>query len=806
MKPELVNIDYPDISFEEEFIRFHKNRTLSFEIDAFSHLWEELIQSLGKNIARSALSRFGYKCGINDVNAYKRFIKFNNDPKLILAGPKIHTLRGIVHATCEELKLSDYFYMSGIWRDSYEAKYYQQKYGKAKEPVCWSLTGYASAFGTGILGHEVYCVETMCQAMGDPYCRFEIRHVEDWKGEADQIIRDLKQNAILKSLQLMLDEERVRTSILGNLSKSIIDIGLNIEPSNMLVKIVGYARRLFNVEKAFIVIKNKESKRITLYETFGNEDVLTGVFSENNEVLSYILNYQQPVVWNNYNKILKIGSHNIKIKNLLCASLRSKNEALGALLLINKINNSHFTLNDYEFLTLLAAQSSIALGNALSYEETNKKLQEKVSELYTLNNLLSAEHNALQKSTQIHKQLTSLVLEGHGLDTITESLSKIVNRPVLVADNEFRIISNIQNCKNYLNITQLWQTTLQKISSKEMISLSEGIKVIINHNDDLNLVIIPIIAGKDKLGFVATIEKDYKLNQMEHMAMEQAGTVIALELLKQKVAFETEHRLRKDFLNELLNGNQYNKEAIIRRAKHFGLELSKTYWVIAMEFIKNTKNSYLNSNDTSITGSFFQTLERDIKQISKNLILIGNNKYIVGLLSANNNAEKDTTKGIKVFIKFLENLLNTHYSDYTWRIGISSPTSDVLNFTNAYKEACITIEIIKSLKLGNKCKSYERLGVFGLLNINLEQFNRFINHIIGPLLEYDKKHNTQLVETLSLYYKSNCNLQRAARLGFLNPSTLKYRLKRITEIAGIDLGDPETNLLMHLALKIIEGL
>lgn len=86
--------------------------------------------------------------------------------------------------------------------------------------------------------------------------------------------------------------------------------------------------------------------------------------------------------------------------------------------------------------------------------------------------------------------------------------------------------------------------------------------------------------------------------------------------------------------------------------------------------------------------------------------------------------------------------------------------------------------------------AYERLGIFAMLEINKERFSEFANRVIGPLIEYDLKHNAQLISTLDLYYRNNGNILKAARNGFLNHSTMKYRLKRIEEIAGIDLDDP----------------
>lgn len=131
----------------------------------------------------------------------------------MLAGPLMHTVEGILHASTNILEFDrekNSFLMRGIWRNSYEAENHLRLYGQAKEPVCWTLSGYASGFGTGFMGSQVICVETMCQGMGDPYCRFELRTVEAWNGAASRNIEDLKQCLMIKSLQRMLEEESPR--------------------------------------------------------------------------------------------------------------------------------------------------------------------------------------------------------------------------------------------------------------------------------------------------------------------------------------------------------------------------------------------------------------------------------------------------------------------------------------------------------------------------------------------------------------------------------------------------------------------
>jgi DNA-binding PucR family transcriptional regulator/predicted hydrocarbon binding protein len=817
--PEFLTTDLLNVNMVEGVINFNNNRMLLLEAEALFQMREELIQTLGEDIARSVLTRFGHRSGIKDVGAFDNYFHFENDADWLLAGPKMHAMEGIVHSTCEILeydRIKGTFYMTAIWRNSYEAEQHLMKHGRAKEPVCWTLTGYASGYASGFMGRQVVGVETMCQAMGDPYCKLELRSIEAWNGQDCRSINDLKQNMVLRSLQALLEEERERGTILQDLNKAIIDIGMSLESNSMPVKTVTYAQKLFNAEKAILAIVNGKTPKITLYETMNRQEVATKVFNKNNGIEKFMLESRNPVLWDNSEEVINTVSGKVKARNLISIPLYSKNELFGAIIVINKMNGKQFTRSDQELLALLAAQSAIALGNARIYEQTNHKLQKKMTELYRVNSLLSAEHDALQKAANIHGQLTSLVLEGHGLEMIARNLGIIVNRPVIIADQFFHIMS-VYRDNTEPDLKDLWQNAVHNHLMRDKLSIFEGsqfdseekhIKICCN-TGNINIFLVPIMAGKEHLGFVITSEKDRPLSQMECIAMEQAATVIALELLKQKAAFETERRIKKDFLDELLERSPGNEERTMIRAKQLGLDLSILFRVIAIEFAGEEPDEHRTeqqSDSINRTGSFCQALERIIKQVSVNLMLIGKKNNIICILSSSGGSKMDADRELREVAECLEKKFNITYPHCRWYIGIGSPCTGVANFSSSYQDACTTIEVIKSLKYSNKCKAYEQLGVFGLLNINLEQFKKFTNQIIGSLLEYDKKHSSQLINTLNLYYKNNCNLEKAARTGFMSSSTMKYRLRRIAEIADIDLSNPETNFIIQMALKIIEGL
>ena len=84
-----------------------------------------------------------------------------------------------------------------------------------------------------------------------------------------------------------------------------------------------------------------------------------------------------------------------------------------------------------------------------------------------------------------------------------------------------------------------------------------------------------------------------------------------------------------------------------------------------------------------------------------------------------------------------------------------------------------------------------------------EDLERFARRRIGPLLDYDSEHNTELVPTLVAYFAAECSTRSAAERMFVHHRTVSYRLHRVEELTGMRVGAQEDRLEMQLALKIL---
>ena len=67
-----------------------------------------------------------------------------------------------------------------------------------------------------------------------------------------------------------------------------------------------------------------------------------------------------------------------------------------------------------------------------------------------------------------------------------------------------------------------------------------------------------------------------------------------------------------------------------------------------------------------------------------------------------------------------------------------------------------------------------------------QRLQPFVDQLIEPLVELDKRRNTDLVKTLATYLETDGSLVATARAQFLHVNTVRHRLERIAQITGRD--------------------
>jgi DNA-binding PucR family transcriptional regulator len=136
-------------------------------------------------------------------------------------------------------------------------------------------------------------------------------------------------------------------------------------------------------------------------------------------------------------------------------------------------------------------------------------------------------------------------------------------------------------------------------------------------------------------------------------------------------------------------------------------------------------------------------------------------------------------------------------------VGLSDVDVGAASARRRMREAADAASIGRSLAADGGAVFYEQLGAYRyLVHLELDEtpHDRY-GQAVEELLEYDRRRNTRLVETLERFLGARCSVAASARSLFIHPNTVRQRLERIERITGLDLRQ-EDLLSLELALKV----
>jgi sugar diacid utilization regulator len=76
---------------------------------------------------------------------------------------------------------------------------------------------------------------------------------------------------------------------------------------------------------------------------------------------------------------------------------------------------------------------------------------------------------------------------------------------------------------------------------------------------------------------------------------------------------------------------------------------------------------------------------------------------------------------------------------------------------------------------------------------------------LARLIDYDRRHHGNLVETLRAWLDAFGDVVAAAESVFVHQNTFRYRLRRVAEVGQCDLNDPDQRFAMMLQLRVLHS-
>jgi sugar diacid utilization regulator len=468
-----------------------------------------------------------------------------------------------------------------------------------------------------------------------------------------------------------------------------------------------------------------------------------------------------------------------------------------------------FTKEEILLANAIAQQVMIAIENAQYYE----KEKQRVEQLESLNHLIAEQNRTLQRAREIHTALTDLVLNDAGMVSILNALRQLLGNPAAIEDNKYQLLYYSDD-KEYFDKHRhasiaIGGTAPEVLKNPRMAAILEELKknrraviipIMASVGIEKRRLVAPIIASGDILGYVWVMEALRPFDDQDLITVEQAALVLALEMVKQRATFETELRIKADFLDDLLSEKEIQTAVLLQKSNYLGYNIGKPSLLLVID---NEGGSVLKWEDRSYHRQYILNIQRTISRFSNENIVANQAGQIIVILPAPDNS-LDLTKYMQVVASEIRQAIKKFDPTFNILIGIGDVCMSISDIRQTYTQARKVIEIAKGLHRKDETLRLRDLGIYGILynESSQDELQEFANNSLAPLVKYDAAHKTELSKTLKEFLENQGKLSDTARHLYIHVNTLRQRLERIEELLGVDLQDPTTCLNLHLALYI----
>ncbi|MET9896595.1 helix-turn-helix domain-containing protein [Streptomyces sp. NPDC006465] len=281
------------------------------------------------------------------------------------------------------------------------------------------------------------------------------------------------------------------------------------------------------------------------------------------------------------------------------------------------------------------------------------------------------------------------------------------------------------------------------------------------------------------LGVLAVVDARDEADEHTVLALEHAAASLAPELTHLRDLAEVELRLHRELVDDLLAGT--DEASANARYEAVGHDLHRSHYIVVVQWPNRTADD-----------SFAQTVGQAASGVGMRSLLTRRSDHVVLVADDRPHA------------RALYEALARETGTRSGTIGVSAPCDSLDDIPHHYEEARRAMDVRRHSRECYGTTFFDELGLYRILGPgnDYRELETFVQEWLGQLIDYDSRHHTAMVETLSRYFDCGGNYDETAESLAIHRSTLRYRLQRIRDISGNDLANVEDRLNLQVATRV----
>ena len=404
--------------------------------------------------------------------------------------------------------------------------------------------------------------------------------------------------------------------------------------------------------------------------------------------------------------------------------------------------------------------------------------------------LVNEQYAVLQRALSAHERLERIVLSEQGLDGVTAAIASLIGGTALVYDARGGALARSDGA------APLSPEALEAAGAELRERARSGARRGYAPSGELHgrALALPVVrtpAGGNGEGpapqaWLVAVKDHGGLAEFDRLVLHQAVTVVALELLRRRVADDTERRLAGDVLSAMVSGDLAGGE-LARRLEPFGLHERVGVLVL--------------TPPRSVKAAVEDGLAAALRDEVPGGLAAGTGRFSCALLPlARSDSEED-------LFALAERVRARAARDAGVELpaGAGRPVA-AADLRRSFHEARCALEARTMAANGSASAglaTYRDLGSFQLL-LSLqddEALRLFCDSILAPIEDGEGAYGGELMRSLEAFIECNGQWERAARQLYCHRHTLRYRIRRVEELTGRSLDSARDRIDFWLALR-----
>lgn len=660
--------------------------------------------------------------------------------------------------------------------------------------------------------------------------------------------------------QELRNEIEVRAQENTLLNEMISTIGSTLRLDEVLRHLVDIVVRATSCQVAFIYLYDKDKERLVLSSTSERYHHLEGkiTMAVGEGIAGWVALHRKPVFLTDealedprFCYFPELEEE--QFQSIMTVPMLTKNRHLIGVITVQAVAPHEFTEQHRIFISNTVALVASAIENAQLYENTQRKL----NTLTTLSVLSQTISSGLYLEDML-RSLATLTVQLMEVDLCVIMLMDQVRERDLEPSRQgrrltVRATSPNLNDRGQFRIIDVDRLTLERLrdfndlqQNRDGNPIPADIEQENEHTlERLNplkdtqyrtLISAPLIAGTEQLGLINCYANKARRFSTEDQTLlttiaNQAAIAIKNSYLVNQLA---QKNLVKGFFDDLMQGTTDSEDSLRQRAHFLGCDLTRPHAAVMIEIAhvdarwdETTATNKVNkperprSNGANDASNYPQavTLQAVYKRMGGIVRRRIQDSYAGSVFYEHENVitcilplSKDPGgTRLKTWMGDLAQQMRNEYDVYL-SIGIGNTCQHINDYQRGFAEANEALQMGQNLHdtKGSESKyttivtHFNDLGVYRYLYkiAHMDDLRDVYQDQIALIDNYDRRKNTDLLDTLETYLECAGNLTKTSERLFVHRNTLIQRLERLQSLCEIDLQERSNWLTLQVAIKV----